>query len=172
MCTQKLWKGLRQPGRPPAKVTEPNVPNARLGTWAAKVARFHRRDLVIAVNERSYLTVVFPLYPIAQFRHTFAGAVREVLEDLGVPEDCIHLELAVLEVAPLSGHTNRSLLGTLNDLEFHCRIELDYHSDLRKVQLNLNEIPHSNFKPYYVPITATLALFQASGGRQHRPLRH
>lgn len=172
LCTQRLWKGLRQPGRPPATVDEPTVADARLGSWAAKVARFDRRDLVVAVNARSYLTVVFPLRPTAAFRSHFAGAVRAALEDLGVMEQWIFVECSAVEVAPLARHADRSLLGTLNDLEFHCRVELGYDDDLRRVQRRLNEIPHANLKPHYVPISATRALFAPSEEMPATGLRH
>jgi hypothetical protein len=52
------------------------------------------------------------------------------------------------------------MAGTLNDLEFHCGIELEYHDDLRTVQRNLNQIPHVNRDPC-VPIDAVNRLFEA-----------
>jgi hypothetical protein len=71
----------------------------------------------------------------------------------------VRSESAAIEFEPLARLTNRSMTGTLNDLEFHCGIELSYHDDLRKVQLNLNEIPHVNRDPC-VPIDAIARLFE------------
>jgi len=53
----------------------------------------------------------------------------------------------VLDFLPLARLTNRSLTGSLNDLEFVSFCELDYLSDLRKVQLNLYEVPHVKREP-------------------------
>jgi hypothetical protein len=55
--------------------------------------------------------------------------------------------------------------GTLNDLEFHYGIELQYHDDLRKAQLNLNEMPHANRDPC-IPIDAISQLFQAAPAKR------
>ena len=132
-----------------------------LGSWAASVSRFGRRDLVIALNERTYLTVVFPLAPRREFRSSFEKAVAEALEDLRLPEETVRLESAAVQFEPFARLMNRSMSGTLNDLEFHCGIELCYHDDLRRVQLNLNEIPHAKRDPC-VPIDAVRRLFEAA----------
>ena len=159
MCTQKLWRRLGYAGQPPVKAAEPLVQGASLGSWAAKVFRYHRRDLVIALNERTYLTIVFPLR--GQFYSHFATALTHVLEDLGVPSAIVRAESAAVEVEPLIRLTDRSMAGTLNDLEFHCGIELEYHDDLRRVQRNLNEIPHVNRDPC-VPVDAVIQLFEGA----------
>ena len=167
MCTQRLWQRLGHTGRPPSQVSEPLIHGVLLGSWAAKVVRFDRRDLVIGLNERTYLTVVFSLAPRRKFHSSFAGAVADVLRDLRLPEDFVRSESAAVEFEPLARLTNRSMTGTLNDLEFHCGIELSYHDDLRTVQLNLNEIPHVHRDPC-VPVDAVRRLFETVPGE--RPL--
>ena len=159
MCTQKLWRRLGYPGRAPLATAAPILHNASLGSWAAKVFRYYRKDLVIGLNERTYLTVVFPLAPRSQFRTNFAAAVANALEDFGLPAAVVRAESAAVEFEPLSRLTNRSMSGTLNDLEFHCGIELEYHEDLRRVQRNLNDLPHVNRDPC-VPVDAVTLLFE------------
>jgi len=161
MCTQKLWRRLGYMGRPPSEISEPVLHGVSLGSWAAKVFRYYRRDLVIALNERTYLTVVFPLAPRVRFRSNFAAALADVLEDLGVSALIVRTESAAVEFEPLARLTNRSMTGTLNDLEFHCGLELEYHDDLRTVQRNLNDIPHANRNPC-VPVDAVGQLFEAA----------
>jgi len=161
MCTQRLWQRLGHAGRPPSQVSEPLIHGVLLGSWAAKVCRIDRRDLVIALNERTYLTVVFPLAPRREFRANFASAVGDVLRDLRLPEEIVPSESAAVEFEPLSRLTNRSMTGTLNDLEFYCGIELSYHDDLRRVQLNLNEIPHVNRDPC-IPVDSVRRLLEAA----------
>ena len=68
-------------------------------------------------------------------------------------------ESAAVELEALTRLTNRSMIGTLNDLEFHCGIELEYHQDLRRVQRNLNDMPHVNREPC-VPVDAVTQLFE------------
>lgn len=159
MCTQKLWKRLGNVGRAPSPIAGPRISGASLGPWAAKVFRYNRRDLVIALDERTYLTVVFPLAPRTQFRSSFANAVANALADLGVAKSIARSEIAAIEFEPLTRLTNRSMAGSLNDLEFHCGIELEYHDDLRRVQRNLNDIPHVNREPC-VPVDAVSQLFE------------
>ena len=161
MCTQKLWRALRQPGQPPRDVAEPRIHGVVLGSWATKVFRVHRRDLVVALDERTYLTVVFPLAPRTQFRRNFADALTAALVDLGVPDGLAHVEAAALDFEPFARLTNQSMAGTLNDLEFHCALELEYHDDLRRVQRNLNEMPHVNRDPC-VPMDAVARVFSAA----------
>ena len=147
MCTQRLWRRLGHAGRPPAEVSEREIHGSTLGSWAMRVSRLDREDLVIGLNERTYLTVVFPLAPRRRFRSNFAGAVADVLRDLHVPEQFVRSESTAVEFEPLARLTNRSMTGTLNDLEYFLGIELSYHDDLRRVQLNLNEIPHARRDP-------------------------
>jgi len=164
MCTQKLWRRLGYPGRPPSEIEEPLLHSASLGSWAAKVFRYDRKDLVIGLNERTYLTVLFPLAPRAQFRSNFAAALADALGDFGLPTVIVRAESAAVEFEPLTRLTNRSMSGTLNDLEFHCGIELEYHKDLRTVQRNLNEIPHVNRDPC-VPVDAVTQLLEGANMR-------
>jgi len=133
-------------------------PDSLLGTWALKLIHYNRKGLVLALNERTYLTLVFPAAPRAGFRERFAAALTAALVDLGVAPGIAEQEAMVLDFLPLARLTNRSLTGSLNDLEFLSFCELDYLSDLRKVQLNLNEVPHVKRDPS-CPIDAVRQLF-------------
>ena len=164
MCTQKLWRRLGYAGRPPSNIAAPLMHSASLGSWAAKVFRYSRKDLVIGLNERTYFTVVFPLAPRDRFRLNFATAVADALEDLGLPMKIVRPESAAVEFEPLTRLTNRSMSGTLNDLEFLCGMELEYHQDLRRVQRNLNDVPHVNRDPC-VPVDAVTQLFEGADMR-------
>jgi hypothetical protein len=160
MCTQTLWRALGNAGQPPRDVGEPTLAGGVFGTWAAKLFHYERRRLVLALNERTYLTLVFPLAPRARFRSQFATALTGALQDLGVPAAFIEQEVALLDFLPLARLTHRSMSGSLNDLEFLGRCELDYVRDLRRVQLNLNEVPHVKRDPC-TAIQAVAELFRA-----------
>ena len=164
MCTQTLWRRLGRTGRPPRRVTEPVVEGVALGNWAAKVFREDRRSLVIGLNERTYLTVVFPLAPRARFKSAFSTAVAAVLADLQLPDAVVHAESAVLELEPICRLNSQALVDALSNAQFICGIELMYQTDLRRVQLNLNEFPHPTLEEH-VPRLAVRELF----GRRNRP---
>lgn len=171
MCTQKLWRALGEAGQPPVEVAEPGTLGAVLGTWAVKLFHYDRRALVLALNERTYLTLVFPLAPRAKFRAQFATALRWALHDLGVPHSSTDHEAMVLDFLPLARLTNRSMTGSLNDLEFLGRCELDYTDDLRRVQLNLNEVPHVKREPSCA-IEAVGQVFTPDDARRSRHRSH
>jgi len=158
MCTQKLLTALGKRGRPLGEAVEPQLLGVRLGSWAATACRFGRRDLVIALEQRTYLTLVFPLAPRTRFRAHFADALAALLADLGMPEDVVHAERSAIDVEPLSRLADRTLLGSLHDVEFVCGIELSYHDDLRRVQRNLNEFPHPG-RDVCVPLEAVARMF-------------
>lgn len=171
MCTQKLWRALGNAGQPPAHTDASQAAGTLLGSWALKLIHYNRKGLVLALNERTYLTLVFPAAPRAGFRERFAAALMAVLEDLGVSPSAAAHEAMVLDFLPLARLTSRSLAGSLNQLEFLSFCELDYISDLRKVQLNLNEVPHVKRNPS-CPIDAVAQLFaglkaHGSPGRIH-----
>ncbi|HXT69333.1 MAG TPA: hypothetical protein VN700_06245 [Vicinamibacterales bacterium] len=164
MCTQKLWRALGNPGQPPVQAVTPLPTGTLLGSWGLKLFHYNRKGFVLALNERTYLTLVFPAAPRAAFRERFAEALTAALVDLGVAEGTAQQEAMVLDFLPVARLTNRRLTGSLNDLEFLAFCELDYISDLRKVQLNLNEVPHVKRDPS-CPIDAVVRLFGSLKGQ-------
>ena len=162
LCTQKLLNGLDISRQPACITGQRRLRGLRLGNWAATRHRFVGRDLVIALEQRTCLTLVFPLWPRAGFRARFADALAAALADLGVPEDLATPERGSIEAAPLALLADRTLVGSLDDVEFICGIELMYHDDLRRVQRNLNDFPHPRRDPC-VPADAVARLFSAAG---------
>ena len=165
MCTQKLWRRLGHAGRAPVTVPEQRLDGVLLGNWAAAVFRYGRHDLVIALDERTYLTLVFRLAPRAAFREHFVIALAHALEDLGVPPRAVAAETGALVLESLARLTNRSMAGTLTDLRYHCAYELGDHADLRTVQLNLNQMPHVNRPKPCIPADAVQQRFKVARRR-------
>ena len=61
------------------------MPGISLGPWAAKVFKDSGRDFVLVLEQRTYLTLLFPFAPLAQFRLHLSGALANALVDLGIP---------------------------------------------------------------------------------------
>jgi hypothetical protein len=169
LCTQKLLNALDIPSPPARTAGQRRLRGIRLGSWAATRRRFGGRDLVLALEQRTYLTVVFPLWPRAGFRARFADALAAALADLDVPEDLATPERGAIDAAPLALLGDRTLVRSLDDVEFICGIELMYHDDLRRVQRNLNDFPHPRRDPC-VPVAAVARLFSAAGPRPSRSI--
>ena len=156
MCSRALSRrlGYARSG----EIHEPIVHGASLGSWAAKIFRCDGRELVLGLNARTYLTVVFELPPPADFRRAFQQALAWILEDLRVNEESLRQEVVAIDFAPFTVLTDRSVAESLNRVQYFCELELTYHEDLRRVQLNLNDLPHPHQDPC-VPCEAVRALF-------------
>lgn len=162
LCGQNLWRALlagkAERSRGKASITEePIFQNVLFGPWAATIARFDGRDLIIGIDAATYLTVVFRFNSRERLRRDFSEALSDALEDLGAPPRVIALETSVLELTPVVRLTDRTLAQTLQHVQWFCDLELGYHVDLRRVQRNLNQVPHSGRDPC-VPAEAVAAL--------------
>ena len=62
-----------------------------------------------------------------------------------------------------------ALPKALATVEFFCGIELEYHTDLRTVQLNLNEFPHADIE-HHVPRLAVKHLFASVDRAEPMPV--
>lgn len=158
MCTPRLWQRLGQLRRGPSRVAERPMPGISLGPWAAKVFKDSGQDFVLVLEQRSYLTLLFPLAPVAQFRVHLSGALSNALAAVGVPAAIARIECAATEFEPLTRLADSCLRERLDDVEFTCGIEFSYHTDLRIIQRNLNDIPHPDRDPC-TPVDGIRRLF-------------
>jgi hypothetical protein len=157
MCSQSMWrlvKGWSQPTRLP-----PRPATARLGAWAAAICKDADDTLVIALEVQTYLTLVFPYGDGGMIHDRFSVALRAALEDLGVDRTLVTEELGSTGPLCFSYLKDGPLREALRLVAFTCGIERLYHDDLRRVQRNLNDLPH-DLAPDYVPICAVRRLFR------------
>jgi hypothetical protein len=159
MCVSSLLRRLDHPVR--RRRADGRPAGVRLGSWSAKVLVGERRELVLAVDQRTQLAVLFPLTPLEQFRQRFSDALRAMLEELGVTADAVAAEADAIASEPFVPLDDAALRGTLRTLQYICEIELTYHSDLRVVQSNLNDFPHP--PPPFVSKLAVAQLFGLPG---------
>jgi hypothetical protein len=157
MCSQRMWRLVRK-WTSEAAPSEPAVEGRLLGPWAATVSNEDERSPVIAIDVGTYLTIVFPLGDASGFHDAFAGALDVALRDIGVPRDQIAVEVEAVKGLPLARLLDATLRDALDTVEFVCGTELEYHTDLRIVQRNLNRFPH-NLPPEYVPALNVLRVF-------------
>lgn len=83
MCTRYLWGLIGSGGALPARQRATNEAS-RLTTWSARDVTTNAGRIVVALEEATYLTVVFPLVPLPDFLRAFASAVASALEALDV----------------------------------------------------------------------------------------
>jgi len=163
MCTKKLWRLLGAPS--PLQPPESDVGTpTKLGRWSANAVGFAEGDLVLAINELTYLAVAFPLMALPDFLLGFGGSVGRLLSDLGYPDEIVRSEAEPFFTGTVfAKNGNRSLIGTLNDLSYHVDAALDDYGgidqeSLAKTQLHLSCIPHVN-QGIPVPRDAARLLF-------------
>ena len=167
MCAQKLWRVVRRWDMSVA--TTARDTGGLLGPWAATRFEENDDDLVIAINQSTYLTVVFPLSQPEATCDAFRDAVAAALTDLRVPAVRIESELTALEPVHFEWLRDGTLRSVLRDLETFCGIELAYHSDLRIVQRNLNAVPHGSLAVHVpsVAVAMRLGRTETSGSGPH-----
>ena len=99
---------------------------------------------VLATNERSLLTVLFPARAL---RTTLApnlrGAVGSLLGSLGVSSEVVAREIAAMESVTFGRATNRRVLGSMNELAFQASVLLDPGDDLLTISRRLADTPMS-----------------------------
>lgn len=149
MCTKNLWKVLGAPS-PLVAREECDLKDTLLGVWSAKAITFPEGDFIVAVNELTYLAVVFPLVPIPRLLYEFGHSVGSLLQALGYDDTLVRSEAEpFLLQTEFAKNSNRSLVGTLNDLCIHVAAGLEAEKTidraaLLRIQVHLSEIPHVN----------------------------
>lgn len=141
MCAQNLWTVVRR-WNVGAGATDSAT--GLLGSWAASRFQEDDIDVVVAISDSTYMTIVLPLGSPLSFHADFRAAVGAALQDLRVPAARIAVELSALDMLFMSRLCDASLRSVLNDLRVYCGLEFLYHSDIRTVQRNLNDVPHSS----------------------------
>ena len=164
LCTQTLWRRLGNPDRVPFRAPESGYYGVSLGAWATKVFRYDRRDLVVAMDERTCATLLFPLAPRRRFRSNFADALAALLADVEVPAEAIAAECAALHFAPIARLQSGVLADTLAQAQVLCELDLFDVSDLRHIQLHVSEYPFA-IGMGSCPIEALAMVFAGAGVR-------
>jgi hypothetical protein len=135
-CTRRLLQRLRTDLAAP-------VPVARnsLGHWYATVLTFNRTAYVIALSERSLLSVVLPGAPFNTLVARFPAALTELLRALGIPASQVTTEVAATSPLVVAATASRRVLGCLNQYAFELSIHMadEPHSGLLRRELWLSE---------------------------------
>jgi hypothetical protein len=123
-----------------------------LGHWYANVLSFNRTPLVLALSERSLLSVVLPGAPFSSLTTRFPQALAHLLHALGVPEDQVTAEVSSMAPLNIAATASRQLLGCLNQYGFELSTHFRYEpqATLMERQLWLSENISSTIR-YSVP---------------------
>lgn len=135
--TQKLTKLLGP------KFLEPHISaidseDSVLGPWTAKPINLSRLKCVFFINDKTHLTVLCPYSPKEALFFRFSERLFKLLLRIGIkPDLCAH-EASQYEKVKIDNKTDRSVLGSLTDLEYYYYAILQGQYDAEK-QLDFAE---------------------------------
>lgn len=109
-CTRKLLN--RMGAGPSSEIVEPSTV---LGDWYANLLHARPQQLVIAMSERSLLSVLVPARGAGEIGHRIRDAVGELLVAIGVPAALAAQETSAMEEIRIGATASRSVLGCMND---------------------------------------------------------
>jgi hypothetical protein len=155
-CSSSLNRVLAQGVKPGAVAGGSD--NVRLGDWAAQLAG---RKFVVAIEERTCLTLVVRLLPVAGFRGRLAAALRLALEDARVSSDAIERECEALERARFLSRRHPALCGAMTFAEMEAAAHAEGGQPEDSVQAMLNTFPYGECEAS-CPNEAVAALFGVS----------
>ena len=121
-CTAKL---LKEVGLKPNELQHDEPRFSFLGPWHANLIYIDRRKSVLFVNDRTLFNLILPDVSRAQIRalpNLFLSGLSCVISAEEFPEDVKMKILGEYEEIVLSKSSDRSVLGSANDLAFHYRI--------------------------------------------------
>lgn len=120
-CTAKL---LKEAGLKPAELQYEEPQFSFLGPWHANLIYIDRRKSVLFVNDRTLFNFVLPDVNRDQIRglpDLFLSGLSCVISAEEFPEDVKKRIINEYEQVALAKSSNRSVLGSANDLAYHYR---------------------------------------------------
>jgi hypothetical protein len=153
MLTRRLWSTFAPGHR--LRAARPHDDRGVLGNWGALSFPTQLGDVVILANQRTMLCALAPLGSLEDMVVRLRSVVRAELERLGVPLEKIESEDDALADLSLAKSSDRSLLGSMNDLAGHVQWYVEdelaarRRPDIERIQLQLNETPHVKREPAF-----------------------
>ena len=140
-CTKKLFRRLKVQDS-----SEIYSSTNLLGAWCANVFNIGRYPFIIFTNEKTLLSILFPLKEFKRISDLFNSSLSRQLRELKIPENSILAETKQTSEIVLSTNTNRSTLGSMNDLVFQIKaIIYDQQSfTVTELERQLRKIPFSS----------------------------
>ena len=131
-CTRKLLKLVGG-----VTVEHPPVPTSVLGDWYANVIPTVAGDLVVFANEKTLLSVAFPVEVLDSLKPLFVARVYNLLRMIEVPEEVASQECDEMKEIEFAKTASRSVLGSLGEIALH--YQLIAERDMGRKALSLSD---------------------------------
>lgn len=137
-CTKKLLDRMKIA---PQAAGTPD-PDVVMGNWYG-TALFWKPQLAIFVSTTTLMPMLLPLAPANTLHLRIRGSLDLLLRALETPDQVIARELSALDHVVVSKTSDRSVLGSLNEMVFHARVIKDQYPTfgLEEIALQLAETP-------------------------------
>ena len=144
-CTEKFAKELGLRRRDLVDTDQTGF----LGSWFAHVFRIERRKCVIFTNDETLYSFVVPDFrrsQLADLRGLFSDHLLKSLEIEGLDTYLRARIEGELEPLVISRTNNRSVVGSMNDLRFMAKVDVEMAGglnvfDVGRVSRNVNRTP-------------------------------
>ncbi len=163
-CTRKLLQRIKD------EPLEGSVPTTTaLGDWYANVIPMPFGELLLFVNERSFLTVAIPGEDVKFILPQLRQRVDDLLERFNVPNRLVIAEIRNMGNVLITKTASRSVLGSMNDVAFNYQAMAEYDETgriqkLGELELKLSSMPHKPLN-YGFPIDIALKLLEDEYGQ-------
>ena len=144
------------------------TPTNRLGNWYGNLFQVGPRKLVLCVSESTLLPVLLR-GRTAEFPRTFTDELGKVLAGIGVPAAVVAEETAASEIAHFAKTSDRSVLGSMNDIMQVAKHWLRDREDLQETSLKLANMPSLVMDAVFPSEAARAALGLPAGEWRRRP---
>lgn len=162
-CTQRLRARLASP------TADIGIePTTHLGDWYANLLHVGRRQLVLAISERTFLPVVITAAPANTIVARLRVELAEILRGMSIEGATIDEELAEMANVTVARTASRQVTGVLVDFSKLLAFWIEDGLPLVECSLKLAETPCSPlYKTTVSPDRATTALFGGLAKTRH-----
>ena len=152
-CSPALWRFVRAWRFADAGAPSGGSADA-LAVWSATVLTRGARDIVLGVEQHTWLALVCELGAETTFAGRWKQALELAFDDMRLP---LTDQVRGAGVPRMHRAEEGRIEAALSSAAFVCGTELHFQPDLRIVQRRLNEFPHDH-PPDYVPAVAVRRL--------------
>ena len=124
---------------------EPAPSTTVLGAWYLHLIRLGPNQKVMAISERSLLTVLLPARDLRRtLAHNLRRSIRDLLVALDIPLDAVHGEITSMNRVVYANAVDRRVLGSINEIAYQLDAYEGNTSNPLELALRLCETPISS----------------------------
>jgi hypothetical protein len=152
-CTKKLQTAM---GIKHEALIQHEVESSLLGSWHANLLIIDRSKCVLFANDKTLFNFIIPDVQKAQWQKIdaeFKAWLQCVLADEGFDTTVIEQVLSEYNQIGFANTSNRSVLGSMNDLAFHYQVRIEEAGGIHSYMMpeiikTMNRVPFSRLEHY------------------------